>query len=75
MLSLLSPETIVGYVLLAFVAAFFGRRRLIGFWGFFFLSLIVTPLATLFFILVATPVRRKPAVKPAKPRAKVNASV
>jgi hypothetical protein len=69
MLSLLTPQTIVGYILLAFVAAFCGRKRLIGFWGFFFLSLIVTPFATIFFILVATPARRP------KPRAKVKAGV
>jgi hypothetical protein len=72
MTSLLSPQTIVGYVLLALVAAFVGRKRLIGFWGFFFLSLIVTPFATLFFILVCTPAGPS---RPAKPRAKVKAGV
>ncbi len=56
-MSLLSPETLVGYVLLALVAAFLGRRRLIGFWGFFFLSLIMTPFMTLFFLFVTTPVK------------------
>lgn len=67
-LRLLSPATLIGYVLLAFVVAFLGRRRLIGFWGFFFLSLIVTPIVTGFFIFVCTPTRparqRAPRVNP-----------
>ena len=56
-MSLVSPETLVGYVLLAAVAAFVGRRRMIGFWGFFFLSLIVTPFMTLFFLFVCSPAK------------------
>jgi hypothetical protein len=67
---LFSPATIVGYVFLAFVAAFVGRKRLIGFWGFFFLSLIVTPFATMFFLFVCTPARTP---KPSKPRVKAGA--
>ena len=70
--SLFSPETLVGYVALAVLAGFLGRRRLIGFWGFFFLSLMVTPLVTLFFLFVSAPVKRSP---PAKPRAKAKAGV
>ena len=62
--SFLVPETVIGYVLLCFVAAFLGRRRLIGFWGFFFLSLIVTPFATMFFIFVCMPARTPRAAKP-----------
>jgi hypothetical protein len=62
--SILSPQTIAGYVILCFAAAFIGRKRLIGFWGFFFLSLIVTPFATMFFVFVCTPVKAAKAVKP-----------
>jgi len=43
------------YILLSFVSAFLGRRRRIGFWGFFFMSLIVTPLFTAIFIFCAAP--------------------
>jgi hypothetical protein len=61
---ILSPATIVGYVFLALVAAFLGRKRLIGFWGFFFLSLIVTPFATMFFLFVCTPTKTPKRGKP-----------
>ena len=37
--------------------------EILFFWGFFFLSLIVTPFATLFFLFVCTP-----AKVPAKPK-------
>ncbi len=53
----LSAEIILLYVLMSFVAAFLGRRRRIGFWGFFFLSLLVTPLFTMIFIFCAAPAR------------------
>ena len=60
MLKLLSPATLVGYVVISFVVAFLGRKRIIGFWGFFFLSLMVTPVVTGFFLFVATPVKPRP---------------
>jgi hypothetical protein len=61
--TILTPETLGAYLFFAFAAAFLGRHRRIGFWGFFFLSLIVTPFATLFFLFVCTP-----AKVPAKPK-------
>jgi len=61
MTPLLILEVLVVYILLSFVVGFLGRRRRIGFWGFFFLSLIVTPLMTSIFIFVAAPARvRRP---------------
>ena len=61
MTPLLILESLVVYVLLSFVVAFLGRRRRIGIWGFFFLSLIVTPFFTAVFIFFAAPVRvRRP---------------
>ncbi len=52
------------YIFLSFVSAFLGRRRRIGFWGFFFLSLLVTPLFTAIFIFCAAPARiQRPARK------------
>ena len=56
-------ELILVYVILCSVAGFLGRKRRIGFWGFFFLSLLVTPLLSAMFIYVAAPVRR-PRVAP-----------
>lgn len=50
---------LVAYVVLAVMVGFLGRRRSIGFWGFFTISLFITPLLT-FFILVLTMPREKP---------------
>ena len=34
----------LAYVMLALVVAFLGRRRRLGFWGYFFSSILLTPL-------------------------------
>jgi hypothetical protein len=41
------------YLILCGIAGFFGRKRRIGFWGFFFLSIIVTPIITMLLIYFA----------------------
>lgn len=53
------------YLVLCGVAGFFGRKRRVGFWGFFFLSIIVTPLMTALLIyFAATPKQhRRPAAQ------------
>ena len=51
-------QIVLVYVVLCMVVGFFGRRRRIGFWGFFFLSILVTPIISSLFIFVAAPVRR-----------------
>ena len=66
-MNFISPYTLTGYLVLSLLAGFFGRRRMIGFWGFFFLSIMVTPLLTSFFLFVCTPVK---APRQAKPRVK-----
>ena len=65
MTPLLILESLVVYVLLSFVVGFLGRKRRVGFWGFFFLSLIVTPFITACFIFFAAParVRRPPRTR------------
>lgn len=50
------------YLVLSGIAGFFGRHRRIGFWGFFFLSILLTPLVTTLLIYFATP--RKPQQRP-----------
>jgi hypothetical protein len=35
------------YLMLSLIAGIMGSNRTIGFWGFFLLSLVITPLATL----------------------------
>jgi hypothetical protein len=54
---LLTAEILAVYILGAFVAGFMGRRRRIGFWGFVFLSLLVTPIFTTIFIFCAAPAK------------------
>jgi len=55
------------YLILCGVAAFLGRRRRIGFWGFFFLSVLVTPFLTAMFVFVAAPVKKKRPVAQKRP--------
>lgn len=59
-------EVVFIYLVLCGVAAFLGRRRRIGFWGFFFLSIIVTPFLTALFIFAAAPMRHR-RVAPKRP--------
>lgn len=40
---------------LSIVAGILGRNRVIGFWGFFFLSLLVTPVISLLFLFCTMP--------------------
>jgi hypothetical protein len=47
---LASPGLALLYFLGCVVVAFYGKRTRIGHWGFFFLSLLFTPLATLIFL-------------------------
>lgn len=48
-------ELAAAYVLFSVLAAILGRKRRIGFWGFFFCSLIFTPLMSLAFLYFAAP--------------------
>lgn len=51
----MTPELALLYLVMSVVAGFAGRNRIIGFWGFFFASLIFTPAITLLFLFFATP--------------------
>lgn len=50
-------ELILLYLVLSLVAGIVGRNRRIGFWGFFFASVIFTPFVSLLFLYFATPCR------------------
>lgn len=66
---LLTPIGALVYLALALVAAAMGRDRRMGFWGFFWASILLTPLLTGFFLLMAHPKRRLPSsAKPPAPR-------
>jgi hypothetical protein len=57
-------ELITVYLVLCLAIGFLGRRRRIGFWGFFFASILLTPMLAGIFIFLAAPAkRRRPIVK------------
>lgn len=59
-------EFAVIYLVLCLIAAIAGRNRRIGFWGYFFCSIIFTPFISLLFLFFATPKKaRKPKSLPA----------
>jgi len=47
------------YILGAMLAGFLGKNTRIGYWGFFFVSLIVSPILTLLFLYFSYPKKRK----------------
>jgi len=53
----MSPGLALAYLALCFFAGVAGRKRRIGFWGFFFSSIIFTPFISLLFLYFATPRR------------------
>lgn len=48
-------ELALGYLALCLVAGIAGRNRRIGFWGFLFCSILLTPFISLLFLYFATP--------------------
>lgn len=42
----------LGYIVLSIIAGIYGNERSLGFWGFFIASLIVSPVVTLFFLML-----------------------
>ena len=49
---LMVPQFFIAYVILALIVALLGRNKAIGFWGFFLLSLILTPVVTGIFMII-----------------------
>jgi hypothetical protein len=52
---LLTPQIMAAYVVLALIVGILGRNRQVGFWGFFLLSMLVTPFVTGFFMIINRP--------------------
>ena len=48
-------ELAAGYLALCLVAGVAGRKRRIGFWGYFFCSFIFTPIISILFLFFASP--------------------
>ena len=55
---LMVPQFLAAYVILALIVGLLGRNKMIGFWGFFLLSLVLTPIVTGLFMILNT--NRKP---------------
>ena len=51
----MSLELVGLYLALCGVAGIAGRNRRIGFWGFFFSSIVFTPIISLLFMFFSTP--------------------
>jgi hypothetical protein len=49
---LLVPQFVVAYVILALIVGLLGRNKQVGFWGFFVLSMVLTPILTGFFLII-----------------------
>ena len=49
---LMVPQFLAAYVILALIVGLLGRNKTVGFWGFFLLSLILTPAVTGVFMIL-----------------------
>ncbi len=49
--------SVSAWIVLSFVIAILGRRFRFGFWGYFFGSILLTPLVGLLLLLAAIPLR------------------
>jgi hypothetical protein len=52
------PIAIAIYAVLCVIAGLFGMRRVIGFWGTLFLSVMLTPLIMLVMLLMLAPKKK-----------------
>jgi hypothetical protein len=43
------------WLFLSLIVGFFGRNRKLGFWGYFFSSIVLTPIIGLLFVLASDP--------------------
>lgn len=57
----MTPTLILIAVLCSLVIAYCGRRKRLGFWGFFFASMLLTPVFGLLLLIVAGPAGTAPA--------------
>jgi|GEM_PF-665451 len=53
----MSLPIILAAALCSLIIAFFGRKKKLGFWGFFFASLLLTPVFGLLLLAVAGPAK------------------
>jgi hypothetical protein len=60
---LMVPQFFIAYVILALIVGLLGRNKTIGFWGFFLLSLVMTPLVTGVFMVINRNRKPRPIVR------------
>jgi uncharacterized membrane protein YiaA len=53
-------------IVLSYFIGFLGRNRKLGFWGYFFASLVLTPLIGFLLIVATDPIKEKDDPKPPK---------
>jgi hypothetical protein len=52
---ILVAEAVAGYIFLAMLMALLGRRRKLGAWGYFFSSILLTPIIGFLLVLASDP--------------------
>jgi hypothetical protein len=55
------PALIAVWLIGAMIIGFFGQRLRFGFWGYFFASVLLTPIIGLLLLIAAIPKRQKKA--------------
>jgi hypothetical protein len=58
------PILIPAWLLGAILLGFFGRHRRFGFWGYFFVSILFTPIIGLLMLLAAIPTKADRHARP-----------
>ncbi len=54
------PAIPVAYVILAFFIGYFGRNKRMGYWGYFFASILLTPLIGILLVVVSADKAKDP---------------
>lgn len=60
----MSIQFIVAYLIACWLIAIVGRRYRLGFWGYFFGSLLLTPIVGVLLLIAAVPVQPRSVRKP-----------
>ena len=51
------PQIIVPWIVFSVIIGFLGRRLRFGFWGYFFVSILLTPVIGLLMLIAAVPTK------------------
>ncbi len=62
----MNPIIFLIAIFCSLLIGFFGRRKKLGFWGFFFASMLLTPVFGLLLLVIAAPAKQ-PAQHPSTP--------